>query len=35
MAQIKTETGLYEIVSKEQITSYAKAAKEKYPHEQK
>ena len=35
MAQIKTETGAYEIVSKEQITSYAKAAKEKYPHEQK
>ena len=35
MAQIKTETGEYEIVSKEQITSYAKAAKEKYPHEQK
>jgi len=35
MAQIKTETGAYEIVSKEQITSYAKAAKEKYPHEEK
>ena len=35
MAQIKTETGVYEIISKEQITSYAKAAKEKYPHEQK
>jgi len=35
MAQIKTETGAYEIVSKEQITSYAKTAKEKYPHEQK
>jgi proteasome alpha subunit len=35
MAQIKTETGSYEIISKEQITSYAKDAKEKYPHEQK
>ncbi len=35
MAQIKTETGAYEIVSKEQITSYAKTAQEKYPHEQK
>jgi len=35
MAQIKTETGAYEIVSKEQVTSYAKAAKEKYPHDQK
>ncbi len=35
MAQIKTETGLYEIVSNEQIVNYAKTAKEKYPHEQK
>ena len=35
MAQIKTETGLYEIVSDEQIGNYAKAAKEKYPHDQK
>ncbi len=35
MAQIKMETGLYEIVSDEQIVNYAKAAKEKYPHEQK
>jgi len=35
MAHIKKETGLYEILSKEQITNYAKAAKEKYPHEQK
>ncbi len=35
MAHIKTETGLYEVISKEQITNYAKAAKEKYPHEQK
>ena len=35
MAQIKSETGLYEIVSDDQITNYAKTAKEKYPHEQK
>lgn len=35
MAQIKTETGLYELVSDEQIANYAKTAKEKYPHEQK
>lgn len=35
MAHIKKDTGLYEIVSEEQITSYANAAKEKYPHEQK
>ena len=35
MAHIKTETGLYELVSNEQITNYAKIAKEKYPHEQK
>jgi len=35
MAHIKTETGLYEIVSDEQIANYAKTAKEKYPHEQK
>lgn len=34
MAQIKTETGLYEIVSDEEIVSYAKTAKEKYPHNQ-
>lgn len=34
MAQIKIETGLYEIVSDEQIANYAKAAKEKYPHNQ-
>lgn len=33
MAHIKTETGLYELVSDEQITNYAKIAKEKYPHE--
>ena len=35
MAHIKKDTGLYEIVSEEQITNYANAAKEKYPHEQK
>jgi proteasome alpha subunit len=35
MACIKKETGLYELVSDEQITNYANAAKEKYPHEQK
>ena len=35
MAHIKKETGLYELVSEEQITKYANAAKEKYPHEQK
>ncbi|MFQ5476202.1 MAG: archaeal proteasome endopeptidase complex subunit alpha [Nitrosopumilus sp.] len=33
MAHIKTETGLYELVSDEQITNYANIAKEKYPHE--
>ncbi len=35
MAHIKIETGLYEIISREQITNYANTAKEKYPHEQK
>lgn len=35
MAHIKTETGLYELVSDEQIANYAKTAKEKYPHDQK
>jgi len=35
MAHIKTETGLYEIISNEQIENFAKTAKEKYPHEQK
>ena len=35
MAQIKTETGLYEIIADEQITNFAKIAKEKYPHDQK
>lgn len=33
MACIKTETGLYDLVSEEQIQSYAKTAKEKYPHD--
>ena len=33
MAQIKTEVGLYELVSDEQIVSYANTAKEKYPHD--
>jgi len=35
MAHIKTETGLYEILSNEQIADFAKTAKEKYPHDQK
>ncbi|MGY5144096.1 MAG: archaeal proteasome endopeptidase complex subunit alpha [Candidatus Nitrosopumilus sp. bin_32a] len=35
MAHIKKETGLYELVSEEQITKYANDAKTKYPHEQK
>ena len=35
MAHIKTETGLYEILSNEQIENFAKTAKEKYPQEQK
>ncbi len=35
MAVIKKGTGLYEIVSDEQITKYANDAKTKYPHEQK
>ncbi len=35
MACIKKETGLYELVSEEQITKYANDAKTKYPHEQK
>ncbi len=35
MAHIKTETGLYEIISNEQIENFAKTAKEKYPHEEK
>ena len=35
MAQIKTESGLFEIVSDEDVKNYAKTAKEKYPHEDK
>ena len=34
MARVKKDTGLYEIVSKEDIENYAKTAKEKYPHDQ-
>ena len=34
MARVKKDTGLYEIVSKEDIENYAKTAKEKYPHNQ-
>ena len=33
IAHIKKETGLYELVSDEDITNYAKIAKEKYPHD--
>ena len=33
MAHIKTGNGLYELVSNEQILSYANTAKEKYPHD--
>lgn len=33
MAHIKAETGLYEIVSDEQVTSYANTAKQNYPHD--
>jgi proteasome alpha subunit len=32
MARIKKETGLYELVSDEEIANYAKIAREKYPH---
>jgi len=35
MAQIKTESGLFEIVSDEDVKNYAKTAKEKYPSEDK
>ncbi|MCV0411485.1 archaeal proteasome endopeptidase complex subunit alpha [Nitrosarchaeum sp.] len=35
MAQIKTKTETFELVSDEQIAKYAKTAKEKYPHEKK
>jgi proteasome alpha subunit len=33
MAQIKSDTGLFELVSDSQITTYAIAAKEKYPND--
>jgi proteasome alpha subunit len=33
MAHIKTGDGLYQLVSNEQIVSYANTAKEKYPHD--
>ena len=33
MAHMKTETGLYEIVSEEQVASYANTAKQNYPHD--
>ncbi len=33
MAHVKTETGLYELVSDDAIANYANAAKEKYPHD--
>jgi proteasome alpha subunit len=35
MAQIKTESGIFEIISGEQVKNFAKTAKEKYPHEDK
>ncbi|NIM25204.1 MAG: archaeal proteasome endopeptidase complex subunit alpha [Nitrososphaeria archaeon] len=35
MAQIKTETGLFELISEEQIANFAKIAKEKFPQESK
>ena len=35
MSCVKKDTGLYELVSNEQITKYANAAKERYPHDQK
>ena len=33
MAHIKKESGLYELVSNDDIANYAKIAKEKYPHD--
>ena len=35
MAYIKAETGQFELVSEKQIESFAKTAKEKFPHEDK
>ena len=33
MAQVKSDTGLFELVSEDKILEYAKTAKEKYPHQ--
>lgn len=33
MAHMKTDTGLYEIVSDEQVANYANTAKQNYPHD--
>ncbi|WP_428326879.1 archaeal proteasome endopeptidase complex subunit alpha [Nitrosopumilus sp.] len=33
MAHMKTDTGLYEIVSDEQVVNYANTAKQNYPHD--
>ena len=33
MAHIQSETGLYELVSEDQIKTFANSAKEKYPHD--
>lgn len=35
MAQIKTDTGLFELISEEQIKNFAKIAKEKFPNDAK
>ena len=35
MAQIKTDTGLFELISEDQIANFAKIAKEKFPNESK
>ncbi len=35
MAQIRSDTELFEIVSEDRIAAYAKTAKEKYPHDKK
>ena len=33
MAQVKSDTGLFELISEDKILEYAKTAKEKYPHQ--
>ena len=33
MAQIKSDTELFELISEDKIANYAKTAKEKYPHD--